>query len=107
MVQETVDSRMGIIFRPEDGGCLDGFVGSPDILNLHGRDNHPLWLPQRNSLALAERCREIWRYIECDRDRPDKARRQAHILDNALILLPSDKSLKGGKSTIPNQLQGT
>src|SRR3546814_20615536 len=100
MVQEAVDSRMGIIFCPEDGGCLDGFVGSPDVLNLHGGDNHDLWVPPRNSLAFAERCRDVWRYIECHRYRPDEARRQSHIHSDALRPLPNGTSLDRRKSTM-------
>jgi hypothetical protein len=104
-IQQGVDARMRLVPSAEHRGRLLGLVRGPNVPDFHGREQYPLRIPERDGIARADGLGESGVDIERDRNRPQQARRQAHIFEDTRVLLPGIETLERRKRAVQDQLK--
>ena len=104
MLQE-IDPGVMLVVGAEDAPRLGGLVGLPAVADLHGRDQHALRIAERDVIAILEPGGELAAHVEVDRDRPDDARGQPHVLQHRVVFAAVEVPVERREGAVQQQLE--
>ena len=104
-VVQVVHRRMGQIVGAVDRLGLARLVGGPLVGHRQDRQDHAFRVAQRDVLAVLDAARERLRHVQRDRHRPERAVRQAHPLDHAVVVLAPQEPRQRREAPVHQQLQ--
>ena len=85
-VQKIIDTGMHCAGASQNSLRFGLAIRLPDILHIQYREHHTLGIPQRDLAAPRfERFRKRLRHIKRNRDRPNEAVAQFHLMADALV----------------------
>jgi hypothetical protein len=88
LVHKIIDTGMYCAGASQNSLRFRLAIGLPDILHKQYPEHHALGIPQRNFGAPRfERFRKRLRHIERNRDRPNQAVGQSHLMADALVII--------------------
>ena len=87
-VQQVGHAGVGVVDGAVDRTGLLDLLGPPRLPDLHDGDRHAFAVAKRDRLSGPERGGEGLAHVERHRDRPQRARGQAHGAQHALVTAP-------------------
>src|SRR5438477_11897478 len=98
-VEEIIDTRMDYARGPQNSLRFGLAIGLPDILHIQHRHHYAFGITQRNFAASGlERFRKRLRHIQRDRDWPERAVAQFHLVAHAPGTLPIPDATERGEA---------
>jgi len=102
---EVSDGRMLGVIRAEDRLGLPGEVRLPDLVDVEHGQCDPLQIAQEERRAGIEPLGRLLIDIERDRDRPERAVGQAHVLAHAVAVALRHKAGQRRKAAVEDQFE--
>ena len=103
--QQVGDAGVGVVDGAVDRTGLLDLLGPPRLPDLHDGDRHALAVAKRDRLSGPERGGEGLAHVERHRDRPQRARGEAHGAQHALVLRRAHEPRERGEGAVEHQLQ--
>ena len=104
-VVQVVDRRVGAVIGAEHHLGLFRLVRGPAVGHRHRCQDHAFLVAQRDILADLDTFGKALRDIQGDRDRPQRAVGQAHILDDAIVIVFAQEPFQRVEAAIHQKLE--
>jgi len=105
LIHQIIDCRMLRAGGAEDPLGLALAICLPDILDVDHGQHDALGIAERDFAARLELFGKLFRDIERDRDRPERAVREPHLAANRLIIGLAQKAGERREAAVREQLQ--
>ena len=107
MVQEVIDPRVLLQIGAENGLGLGQLVDRPDIADFHRRDDDALVVAQGDPTAAFEAFGKSFGHVEGDGNGPEQPGREAHFLEDAVVIVAIEEAFQRREGTVENQFEIT
>ena len=99
-ILKVIHGRMCFVRSPVNAFGLRIEIGCPQVANLERRKNDAFEIAQCQLVTWFDVRRKLFGYIEHDRNRPQHAALEAHLIDDRIVVIFVEKPVQWRKCTV-------